>query len=214
MPVSRLKPQLVGRNNFSFTQQQADLSFQPGFLTVADADRLNDSLDDSRGFAWRHDDIVMFGRSIAQPRLTAWVADPGITYRYSGLTLTPAQWTSELSRLRQRLQDELGAPFNSVLLNLYRDGNDTMGWHRDNEPELGDNPVIASVSLGQSRYFDVRHRCYRDLEIAPLRFELHHGDLLVMAGQTQQHWQHRVPRQRSQSGCRINLSFRYTARRD
>lgn len=197
------------RQDQHITLAGAEIDFLPGFLQPAHADQLLDRLCNTTQVDWRQDDIVIFGRRVAQPRLTAWIADRGIHYSYSGITMQPGAWTPELSTLRNTLQQRLGTRFNSVLLNLYRDGCDSMGWHRDNERSLGDQPVIASLSLGAGRAFDLRHRDYRALHLAPLRFELQHGDLLVMRGATQQHWQHRVPRQSRQTTTRINLSFRY-----
>ena len=211
MTRTRRKPVLMPRRNEALQLDCGAIDYRPDYVGRAAAAQLLDYL--ASVIEWRQDDIMMFGRRVAQPRLTAWIADPGVTYRYSGLTLTPHPWPARLDTLRQRLGDELGQPFNSVLVNLYRDGNDTMGWHRDNETELGPEPVIASLSLGETRYFDLRRRDYREHGQPVQRFELHSGDLLVMRGAMQQHWQHRVPRQKTRTGRRINLSFRQTLRR-
>jgi alkylated DNA repair dioxygenase AlkB len=153
---------------------------------------------------WRQHVITLYGRSIASPRLSAWYGDPGAVYSYSGLRLEPEPWTPTLRIVRERVEALAMARFNSVLLNLYRDGQDSMGWHSDDEPELGRNPVIASVSLGAARRFLLQHKKQR------LRVELllEDGDVLVLGGATQHHWRHHVPKTRQPVGSRINLTFR------
>lgn len=153
---------------------------------------------------WEQRSIVVFGREHPQPRLTAWHGDPGCAYTYSSVRMEPHPWTDRLAGLRDLCEEVAGAGFNSVLLNLYRDGNDAMGWHRDNEPELGHEPVIASLSLGEPRKFRFRHRTTRetvDTVLGP-------GSLVVMSGACQTHWEHSVPRQTRVSAPRINLTFR------
>jgi alkylated DNA repair dioxygenase AlkB len=155
---------------------------------------------------WQQEDIVIFGESKRVPRLVAWHGDPGAAYTYSGTAHEPLPWTPELQRIRQRVEELTGHRFNSVLLNLYRDGNDSMGWHADDEPELGREPVIASVSFGATRRFKLRHRRMR---IATSTLELAHGDLLLMAGQTQHAYVHAVPKTARPVGTRVNLTFRW-----
>ena len=159
---------------------------------------------------WRQDQIKMFGRSVTIPRLQAWYGDPGARYTYSGLPMDPLQWSQPLLEVRRCLEEELNQKFNSVLLNLYRDGADCMGWHRDNEPELGPNPVIASISLGACRPFLMRHRERRQNGEKSRRVVLQPGSLLVMSGQTQSFWEHSLPRVAASKGTgpRINLTFR------
>lgn len=188
---------------------RGDVCYWPGFLGADEAATAAATL--YAELPWRDDEITVFGRTVAQPRRTAWIADPGVHYSYSGLALTPAAWTTSLQSLRATLERALHAPFNSVLANLYRDGADYMGWHRDNERELGPDPVIASLSLGATRVFDLRHRSYRDNGIPVQRFVLHSGDLLIMRGETQRQWQHRLPKRLAARGWRINLSFRSIA---
>ena len=148
----------------------------------------------------------MFGREVDTPRLTAWYGDPGVSYAYSGAVHDARPWPPEVARLRDRLHDELGVRFNGVLGNLYRDGRDAMGWHSDDERELGPRPVIASVSLGAARRFRLRHRTSAD---APsLDLPLQHGSLLVMRGDTQRCWRHCVPRTARTCSARVNLTFR------
>lgn len=206
----RHKPVVHARRRLALQLDGGDVVFWPGYFRSSFASQLFDSLRSGTSVRWRQDDIVMFGRRVPQPRLTAWIADPGVTYRYSGLTLEPQDWPSPLDELRMRLATDLQTRLNSVLVNLYRNGDDAMGWHRDNETVLGPEPVIASLSLGETRFFDLRHRHYREKRLAVQRFELRSGDLIVMRGATQQNWHHRVPKQKARNGARINLSFRFT----
>jgi len=155
---------------------------------------------------WEQHRIRIAGREIPCPRRSAWYGDPLAVYRYSGLRLIPRPWTATLCALRERVEHLTGARFNSVLLNLYRDGNDSMGWHADDEPELGERPTISSLSLGATRRFSMRHRERKDL--SPLYLELPPGSLLVMAGETQTHWRHQLAKTRKPVGERINLTFR------
>ncbi len=153
---------------------------------------------------WRAEQIRIAGRLIPVPRRTAWYGDPGATYVYSGLRNEPLPWTPLLTELRDAVIAAAGAPFNSVLINHYRDGRDSMGWHADDEPELGRDPVIASLSLGAPRRFVLRHATQRGRSMA---FLLGDGALLVMAGATQHHYRHAVPKT-AEAGERINLTFR------
>lgn len=181
----------------------ADLDYRPGWLGVAAAARLFATLRDA--VPWEVHRIRLFGREHASPRLSCWIGDPAAVYRYSGTRFAPHPWLPDLAALRERLCAELGAPFNSVLANLYRDGRDAMGWHSDDEPELGPAPVIASVSLGTPRRFVLKHRRDPALRHALV---LEPGSLLVMAGATQRHWKHALPRTAKPVGARINLTFR------
>lgn len=157
------------------------------------------------GTRWQEREIMMFGKRVMQPRLVAWQGDPGRSYRYSGVTWDPDPWGAAILEIRERLALLLGIRFNSVLLNLYRDGHDCMGWHRDNEPELGSEPVIASVSFGAVRRF--RFRRVGDPR-QKVELELGSGSLLVMSGRTQELWQHALPRMLRVTEPRINLTFR------
>jgi alkylated DNA repair dioxygenase AlkB len=155
---------------------------------------------------WQQEDIVIFGQRRRVPRLVAWHGDPGTAYTYSGTAHEPLPWTPELQRVRHRAEELTGHRYNSVLLNLYRDGRDGMGWHADDEPELGHEPVIASVSFGATRRFKLRHRRSRS---AARTLDLAHGDLLLMAGATQHHYVHAVPKTARPVGARVNLTFRW-----
>lgn len=148
----------------------------------------------------------MFNRDIFIPRLNAWYADSGVEYGYSGFKLVRNNWTEELQTLRKRVEQSVGYPFNSVLANFYRNGQDSVDWHADDEPELGKNPVIASVSLGATRVFQLKHKHKKALKT--LSVELTPGSLLVMSGRTQTHWLHRIPKTSKLVDGRLNFTFR------
>jgi alkylated DNA repair dioxygenase AlkB len=154
---------------------------------------------------WRQEKIRMFGRWIDQPRLTAAIADEGVVYSYSGLTLPPDRWSPAIAEVRQRVEETCGEVFNYVLANLYRGGHDAMGFHADDEPELGPDPLIASVSFGAPRRFVLRLRSDPSVR---LELALGGGSLLIMGGTTQHHWHHGVPRTARPAGPRLNLTFR------
>ncbi|MSV68814.1 MAG: alpha-ketoglutarate-dependent dioxygenase AlkB [Actinobacteria bacterium] len=153
---------------------------------------------------WEQRDVVVFGRSVAQPRLVAWVASPPIAYRYAGMTLEAHAFTPLLLELKKRVEVIAGAQFNSVLLNLYRTGADSNGWHADDEFEFGIDPIIASLSLGATRRFDLRNRETKET----IKTNLASGDLVVMSGECQREWIHQVPKQLKVLEPRINLTFR------
>ncbi|THD65661.1 alpha-ketoglutarate-dependent dioxygenase AlkB [Robertkochia marina] len=154
---------------------------------------------------WKADKVRMFGKWIDQPRLTALHAINSNPYTYSGLTLYPEPFTPALQQIHSKLQEELKESFSSCLLNLYRNGNDSNGWHADDEKELGKNPSIASISFGQDRIFHFRHKTDRHLK---KRIVLEDGSLLLMKGTTQHHWQHQLPKSKKPMQPRINLTFR------
>lgn len=154
---------------------------------------------------WEQHRIFLFGRHVNAPRLSCWVGDAGAAYTYSRTRFEPRPWTPGLSDLRERVSALCGERFNSVLCNLYRDGNDSMGWHSDDEPELGPAPVIASLSFGATRRFRLRHRCDRARHVELL---LESASLLRMSGATQHNYRHDLPRTRRAVGARINLTFR------
>jgi alkylated DNA repair dioxygenase AlkB len=183
----------------------ADVRLDPHWLPEAEAVSLFDAL--LAGVPWEVHRIRLFGREVDSPRLSCWIGDPGAAYTYSGTRFTPRPWPEALRPVRARLRDELGIDFNSVLANRYRNGRDGMGWHRDSEAELGRDPTIASISLGATRRFALRHR--RDAAMR-LAFDLPAGALLVMAGQTQRHYLHALPKTTRAVGERINLTFRRT----
>lgn len=185
----------------------ADLRFDPAWLTPAEADALLAAL--RRDLPWETHRIRLFGREIDSPRRSVWIGDADAVYRYSGARFLPRPWTPALRALGERLEAVTGARFDSVLANLYRDGRDAMGWHSDDEPELGPQPVIASVSLGAPRRFALKARAGQ----SRMALELPHGSLLVMAGDTQRLYRHALPRTARPVGPRINLTYRRVARR-
>jgi alkylated DNA repair dioxygenase AlkB len=184
-------------------KEDGDVRLYPALIDAHDTQALFDAL--KHEIAWEQREIQVYGKRYLQPRLLAWYGDVGIRYRYSGDTLIAKPWTQTLERLKAVCETVTQSHFNSVLLNLYRDGQDAMGWHADNEPELGTEPVIASVSLGCPRRFDLKHRS------SGLRRDvfLPDGSLLVMAGRTQQHWVHQIARSAKIQTPRINLTFRW-----
>jgi alkylated DNA repair dioxygenase AlkB len=183
----------------------ADVALDATWLATDVADALFSALQ--HAVPWQVHRIRLFGREVDSPRLSCWIGDPGAAYAYSGARFEPQPWPAALHPLRACLRDELGVDFNSVLANLYRDGRDRMGWHSDNERELGTEPVIASVSLGAARRFVFKHRD------TALKREviLPHGSLLRMSGRTQAHYRHALPATSRSVGPRINQTFRRIA---
>ncbi|MFZ6749582.1 alpha-ketoglutarate-dependent dioxygenase AlkB family protein [Undibacterium sp. Ren11W] len=188
----------------SIVLPDAELGFAQHFYAPAMADDLFGQL--LQQTAWQHESILVWGKSHLQPRLTAWYADPGTRYSYSGITLQAKLWTPTLLDIKHAITRATGHEYNSVLLNLYRDQQDSMGWHSDDEPELGRNPVIASLSLGATRGFKLKHKTLKSQKT--LTLDLINGSLLLMAGAMQHHWQHAVAKQSQAIGPRINLTFR------
>jgi alkylated DNA repair dioxygenase AlkB len=182
------------------------LEHEPSWLDRVEADALLAAVRDE--LVWEQRAIVLFGRSVMQPRLIAWAGDLG--YRYSGQTLEPRAFTPALAAVRERVCRWTAVPFNHVLVNRYRDGLDSIGLHADNEPELGTDPVVATVSLGAVRRFVLRSR--RKSPDGSRTLELEHGSLLVMGGTCQRHYVHGVPRQPGVRDERISLTFRWLQR--
>ena len=166
--------------------QDGELIYDPHFFSELESNLHFQKLE--KNIDWKQESIKIFGKTIPQPRLTAWYGDPGKSYTYSGLTWTPNNWNDVLKPIKAKVEKASDTTFNSVLLNLYRNGKDSMGWHSDDEPELGKNPIIASLSFGQKRVFHLKHRLNK--EIPKVKLELTHGSLLIMAGSTQHFWQH------------------------
>lgn len=182
----------------------AELTLFKGFYPQQQADVLLAQL--TAEIHWQQENIKMYGKVHAVPRLSAWYGEAGKTYTYSGITAHAQPWTPLLLDIKQRLEAVSGIVFNSVLLNRYRSGADGVAWHSDDEPELGQRPVIGSLSLGETRDFDLRHKTRQPA--CKHRIALGHGDYLLMAGATQQHWQHQVPKSKKVLGERLNLTFR------
>lgn len=183
-----------------------ELSLIPDFLSEQESDSLYQQLQQETH--WRQDDIFLFGRQVKIPRMQAFQGAPGIQYRYSGLSMETEPWHPRVLAIKQRLENLSGSHFNSVLLNYYRNGRDSMGWHSDDEPELGSSPVIASLSLGDTRRFLLRHRF--DKSIPQQELLLNNGSVLIMAGKLQHNWQHSIPKTAKAMQGRINLTFRLT----
>jgi alkylated DNA repair dioxygenase AlkB len=158
-----------------------------------------------KNIQWSHQRIQMYGKQIYSPRFSAWYGDEGKKYAYSGLKLTPLPWNKGLNYIKSQIEPLAGVRFNSVLLNWYRDGDDYMGWHADDEKELGLNPVIASVNFGAQRRFLLRRK--DDLQEV-IEIALKHGSLLIMGGEIQHHWKHQVPKEKKIKEHRLNLTFR------
>lgn len=186
-----------------FSLPDAELEYFPHFLNTEKADLLLKKL--LKEVPWQQQNIKLFGKEIPQPRLTAFYAEQGISYTYSGLQLQPNNFSTELWELKQKTQELSGFDFNTCLANLYRHGNDSMGWHADDEKVLGKNPVIASISLGGIRRFQFKHKTNKDLKES---IELQHGSLLIMKGSMQHFWKHQLPKTKKEVAPRINLTFR------
>jgi alkylated DNA repair dioxygenase AlkB len=182
----------------------ADVSYLADFdLGVSHEQILNRLI---AAIPWRTERIILWGKSRAQPRLSAWFGDPAAKYRYSGVEFEPLPWTEDLLSMKTRAERAAQASFNSVLLNYYRDKNDSMGMHSDDERELGDKPVIASLSLGDRRTLIFKHKT-RPAQ-PPIRVPLQSGSLLLMKGETQKNWKHGIRRESRPCGPRVNLTFR------
>jgi alkylated DNA repair dioxygenase AlkB len=184
-----------------------DLEYWPEFLSSSDATELLQSLLATT--PWEQLSIAMYGKRLNMPRLTCWYGDASSVYTYSGIRNEPRPWTPRLLAVKEKIEGTLSAQFNSVLLNLYRDGRDSMSWHSDDEPELGPTPTIASLSLGVVRRFDFRPiRSPQNPAGKGCSLELEHGSLLLMKGETQRAWQHGIAKSPAMDGVRVNLTFR------
>ena len=185
----------------------AKLYFEPEFFAASlAAIYFNELLNSTE---WHQQHISCFGKRVPVPRLTAWKAEDDLTYSYSGISLPPHQISNSLHTIKEQLEERFQLRFNSVLLNRYRDGNDSVSWHADDENVLGEEPDIASVSLGATRRFQMKHRRFANEK---LTLDLSHGSVLLMRGRTQKNWLHRVPKTRKAVGERINLTFRFVHR--
>jgi len=176
--------------------------FVPHFLSKTEADRYLNIFSES--IAWQQQEMMMYGKLVKFPRLTAWYGDNDKPYSFSGITLQPHAWTQELLEIKNKIEPLSKVVFNSVLLNKYRDGNDSISWHTDAEKELGKNPVIASVNFGAERTFQLRHMQTNER----IDINLTHGSLLIMLGELQHYWQHQVPKTKIVKLPRVNLTFR------
>ena len=158
-----------------------------------------------KNILWKQDFINLYGKKIPLPRLTSWYGDEGKAYKYSGILSQPNPWNKGLLYIKEQIEKVAGTQFNSVLMNWYRNGEDYLNWHTDDEPELGKNPIIASVNFGETRDFQVRHKDNHQLKFT---VPLQHGSLLIMSGEMQHFWEHAVPKRKRVSASRFNLTFR------
>lgn len=184
------------------------LDFKPAFLTAEQAARLFHALIGE--LSWQQPEVVVFGKKHKIPRWQDWQSDQNITYQYSGKVLAPKAWHPEVLKIKHLLEEAVGHTFNSVLINYYRDGEDKMGWHADNEPELGPNPVVACVSLGAQRDLQFRRK-KSSTSVAPssaINVSLTNGSLLLMKAGMQRHFEHQIPARKSVDEGRISLTFR------
>jgi alkylated DNA repair dioxygenase AlkB len=184
--------------------QGAEVYYQSRIALGATADAIMQELIAS--IPWRAENIVVWGKTYAQPRLTAWYGDEGCDYTYSGIHLMPLPWSALLLDLKRRVESIANTTFNSVLLNYYRDHRDSMGFHSDDESELGEQPVIVSLSLGEERTFIFKHKTAKT--VPPVRLKLASGSLLLMKGATQRYWSHGIDKETRLCGPRVNLTFR------
>ena len=181
----------------------ANLKYYANFIPPTQATSIMQSLQQS--LSWRQEQITLYGKTHDVPRLQAWYGDENADYQYSNLSMRPLRWDPALLELKQKCEHACNNHFNSVLANLYRHGQDGIGRHADNEPELGRQPVIASLSFGEVRNFDFYHNQSKE----KVRLPLENGSLLIMSGNTQTHWQHSVAKTKKELAARINLTFRY-----
>ena len=184
--------------------QDGEILFMRNFITPTESKNYFELLQNN--INWKQEEVKFYGKTFPVPRKTAWYGYEGFNYSYSGITCFPEIWTNELLEIKKEIEKFIpDEDFTSVLLNLYNNGNDKMGWHADDEKELGINPTIASVSLGETRRFDIKHKNNKDLQF---KFELTSGSLLIMRGALQHHWVHQIPAQKKVKNPRINLTFR------
>ncbi|MGX7668142.1 alpha-ketoglutarate-dependent dioxygenase AlkB family protein [Flavobacterium pedocola] len=194
---------LFAAENITLALKDADILYYPDFFTEEEATELFQKLYTET--PWQQDDITVFGKKHQQPRLTALYGNDGKNYSYSGITMHPNAWTEALLTIKTKVEKEVNCTFSTVLLNLYRDGKDSNGWHADNEKELGQNPVIASVSFGAERNFQLKHNTD---PTEKHNVVLKNGSLLLMKGTTQHFWKHQIPKTKKIVNPRINLTFR------
>lgn len=194
---------LFPSQSINFNLPDAEISYFPAFFDATIADELFSEL--KTDIPWQQDDITIFGKTHPQPRLTALFGNEGKAYSYSNIVMQPHEWNDALQFIKEVVEKASGVTFTTVLLNFYRNGKDSNGWHADNEKELGNNPVIASVSFGAARFFQLRHNSDK---MQKMQLLLEHGSLLLMKGKTQHFWKHQIPKTAKPIGERINLTFR------
>jgi len=192
------------QNIIKFNLPDADVVLYENYFNPTESNELFETLKNS--IEWRQDKMNIYGKEINFPRLTAWYGENDKNYSFSGITLKPMYWTDSLLQIKKAIERVENNNFNSVLLNLYRNGQDSISWHTDAEKELGKNPVIASVTFGGTRIFQLKHKFDKNFKI--INIPLQHSSLLIMKGETQHYWLHQVPKTKKVIGERINLTFR------
>lgn len=197
------------KGKIKLSLENSDITYYPFFLNSEEATKIFEKLLIET--EWRQDAITVYERTYPQPRLTALYSIDNTQYSYSGITMSPKPFTSTLQELKSKIESQINQTsksfpqFNVVLLNLYRNGNDSMGWHSDDEKELGTNPIIASISIGSERVFQLKHKKNKFLRS---KIKLEHGSLLLMKGETQHFWKHQISKSKKIDQPRINLTFR------
>ncbi len=194
---------LFPKEKIKFTVPDATIEYYPNFFGEVRANELFEKLQHE--IPWQQDNITIFGKTHPQPRLTALFGNEGKPYSYSNIIMQPNPWNALLMFIKNEIEELCNENFTTVLLNYYRDGKDSNGWHADNERELGRNPIIASVSFGAERFFHLQHNSIKEQK---LKINLEHGSLLIMKGETQHFWKHQIPKTAKPIGSRINATFR------
>ena len=194
---------LFSEDHLNFDLPDAEVLYIAGFLNAKEAATLYEKLLSET--PWQHDQITLFGKTHPQPRLTSFYGTDDLSYSYSNIKMEPNSFTPTLLKLKEEVEQKAETTFNSVLLNLYRDGKDSNGWHADNEKELGLNPIIASITLGSERFFHLKHISKPEHKC---KIKLENGSLLLMKGSTQHFYKHQIPKTMQQISPRINLTFR------
>lgn len=207
MPTRHYQPSMFDSETHVLNLFEAEIEYLPEFYRSERAWSLFEGI--SQQTQWQQDRLTVYGKEHLAPRLSCWFGEPWMDYTYSNHTMRASPLTPLLLEIKEKIETHSGNRFNSVLVNYYRDGQDSNGWHSDDEPELGDNPIIASLSLGAPRDFHLRHKVDPSLKH---KMSLEHGSLLMMRGQTQSRWQHHIPK-RAKADGRINLTFRTILRR-
>ena len=194
---------LFPKEKIVFNVPDAEIEYFPNFFESNLSDDFFEKLKNE--IPWQQDKITVYGKTHQQPRLTALFGNEGMPYSYSNIKMQPHHWTLPLQKIKSHIENVVGTNFTTVLLNRYRNGQDSNGWHADNEKELGTNPVIASISFGAERSFYLKHNTIQEQK---LKITLEHGSLLLMRGTTQHFWKHQIPKTTKPIGERINLTFR------
>ena len=194
---------LFPKEKITFNIPDSEIEYYPNFFESSRANELFEKLKNE--IPWQQDHIKVFGKIHLQPRLTSLFGNEGKPYSYSNIVMQPDPWNPLLMSIKNEIEVICNENFTTVLLNYYRDGRDSNGWHADNEKELGQNPVIASISFGTERYFHLQHNTIKEQK---LKINLEHGSLLIMKGATQHFWKHQIPKTAKEIGPRINLTFR------